>query len=112
MSDWPRILLFDVNETVLDLTALDPLFTEVFGQADVRREWFETAIRGVLLSTTLNRHHSFGEIGEAALEETTRRHGRTLPATMIDHLRDGMRTLPPHPVGGRHFAAFRMPVSP
>jgi len=32
--------VFDVNETLLDLSALDPRFERVFGDASVRREWF------------------------------------------------------------------------
>jgi hypothetical protein len=36
----PRICVFDVNETLLDLTALDPPFEAAFGRSAVRREWF------------------------------------------------------------------------
>lgn len=32
----PRICVFDVNETLLDLRALDPQFERVFGDASVR----------------------------------------------------------------------------
>ena len=32
----PRILAFDVNETLLDLAALDPLFERAFGDAALR----------------------------------------------------------------------------
>ena len=35
-----RVLVFDVNETLLDLGALDPHFQRVFGDAKVRVEWF------------------------------------------------------------------------
>ena len=34
----PRVCVFDVNETLLDLRALDPAFAQVFGDAAVRRE--------------------------------------------------------------------------
>ena len=36
----PSILIFDVNETLLDLTSLEPVFVRVFGEARVMREWF------------------------------------------------------------------------
>ena len=36
----PTILIFDVNETLLDLTSLEPFFARVFGEARVMREWF------------------------------------------------------------------------
>ncbi len=31
----PRIYVFDVNETLLDLHALDPLFAETFGDKEI-----------------------------------------------------------------------------
>ncbi len=33
-------IAFDVNETLLDLAALDPLFEKNFGASGVRKEWF------------------------------------------------------------------------
>ena len=36
----PRVCVFDVNETLLDLGALDPPFERAFGDAAARREWF------------------------------------------------------------------------
>ena len=35
-----RAVIFDVNETMLDLAALDPLFAAWFGDPTARREWF------------------------------------------------------------------------
>jgi len=40
-----KICVFDVNETLLDLSVLDPEFERVFGNATVRREWFSQFIR-------------------------------------------------------------------
>jgi len=34
-----RTLVFDVNETLLDLRVLDPIFERAFGDAAVRRQW-------------------------------------------------------------------------
>ena len=39
-----RVLLFDVNETLLDMAALDSHFVRLFGDARVRREWFTTML--------------------------------------------------------------------
>ncbi len=35
-----RVIVFDVNETLLDVGVLDPLFDRLFNDASVRREWF------------------------------------------------------------------------
>lgn len=37
-------IVFDVNETLLDITTLEPLFARVFGDASVLREWFAELI--------------------------------------------------------------------
>jgi 2-haloacid dehalogenase len=37
-----RHLVFDVNETLLDVAALDPLFERLFGDSRARVEWFLT----------------------------------------------------------------------
>ena len=36
----PRICVFDVNETLLDLGALDPHFERLFGGVSARQAWF------------------------------------------------------------------------
>ena len=40
----PSIIVFDVNETLLDLTTLEPLFERLFGKASMMREWFAQLI--------------------------------------------------------------------
>ena len=36
----PNVLVFDVNETLLDIDSLEPLFIRLFGNKHVMREWF------------------------------------------------------------------------
>ena len=38
------IMVFDVNETLLDITHLEPLFVRIFGNKSVLREWFSHLI--------------------------------------------------------------------
>src|SRR4051794_41927505 len=61
----PRALVFDVNETLLDLAALDGLFEELFGTAEVRREWFALCVQAVLVTTVTRRYERFSDIGAA-----------------------------------------------
>jgi FMN phosphatase YigB (HAD superfamily) len=35
------VCVFDVDETLLDLSAIDPGFQDVFGDASVRQAWFQ-----------------------------------------------------------------------
>ncbi len=93
----PRVCVFDVNETLLDLRALDPAFTQVFGDAAVRREWFTQMILSALVATVTGAYSTFGQIGDAALCMVAARRGVTLTDEARRQLLSGMRSLPPHP---------------
>ena len=40
----PRVIVCDVNETLLDVRALEPEFKEVFADARVLQEWVATVL--------------------------------------------------------------------
>lgn len=63
----PRVCVFDVNETLLDLGALDPRFEEAFGDASARKEWFNQLLTSWLTATVTGVYHNFGELGLSAL---------------------------------------------
>src|SRR4028119_2139036 len=60
-----RVCLFDVNETLLDLGALDPHFERAFGDAGVRRSWFLQVLQSALLATVTGAYSDFGAVGAA-----------------------------------------------
>src|SRR5207302_11392726 len=91
-----RVLLFDVNETLLDLTALDPHFARVFGDARVRREWFATMLQSAFLLTITGPYQPFGAHFREALRLVARRHNATLTSPDEQAILQGVRTLPLH----------------
>lgn len=91
------LCVFDVNETLLDLAALDGFFAEVTGTAESRTEWFNLVIRGALTLTAARRYRPFGEIGAASLVTVAARRGRTASPDDQKELGRRMRELPPHP---------------
>jgi 2-haloacid dehalogenase len=93
----PRVIVFDVNETLLDLTALDPPFERAFGRPGVRGEWFGQFLQSAFVSTITDTYSDFGTIGRAALEMVARRNGVDLAADDRDAILGTMRQLPPHP---------------
>src|SRR5262245_58151376 len=93
----PRVCVFDVNETLLDLRALDPAFTQVFGDVAARREWFAQMIQSALVATVTGAYVPFGQIGDAALTMVAARRGVDLVGEDRRLLLGGMRSLPPHP---------------
>jgi 2-haloacid dehalogenase len=90
-------LLFDVNETLLDLRGLRPGFEAVFGSAAAMGEWFARMLHGSLVSNHLGRYRTFGEIGADALLGLARKRGLDVDEATARGIVDGMRTLPPHP---------------
>lgn len=92
-----RVILFDVNETLLDVGALDPIFVRLFGDSGVRREWFGQMLQSAFVSTITNSYRDFGTLGMAALAMVAERHGVTIVDDDRQELGNGMRQLPPHP---------------
>ena len=92
-----RVSVFDVNETLLDLGALDHRFGRVFGDAAVRWEWFQQVLQSALVATVTGSYSDFGTVGGAALEMTAARRGMGLSDEDRGDILGGMRELPPHP---------------
>src|SRR5437763_8898418 len=94
-----RVLVFDVNETLLDMSALDPHFQRVFGDAQVRVEWFQTMLQSAFLTTITGPYKPFGEHFRAALAITALRRDLRVSPEDERAILAGVRTLPPHSDG-------------
>jgi 2-haloacid dehalogenase len=92
-----RVQVFDVNETLLDLGAMDPHFERVFGDARVRQAWFTQMIQSALVATVTGAYSQFGAIGMAALEMTAEQTGVELRDEDREAILGQMRRLPAHP---------------
>lgn len=91
------VCVFDVNETLLDLQALDPHFERMFGDATLRKAWFSQLLQSALVATVTNAYTDFGTTGIAALEMIAARQGVKLTEEDRQLIRSGMQQLPPHP---------------
>lgn len=95
----PKIIVFDVNETLLDLAPLKTSIGHVLGgREDLLPLWFSTMLHYSLVETVSGNYHSFGEIGTAALMMFAETHGIQLSmedakAAIVPPL----LSLPPHP---------------
>ncbi len=92
-----RVQVFDVNETLLDLAAMDPHFERVFGDAAVRRDWFNQMIQSALVATVTGAYSQFGTLAMAALEMTAAQAGVELREEDCEAIAGQMRRLPAHP---------------
>jgi 2-haloacid dehalogenase len=93
----PGVIVFDVNETLLDLRALRPAFEAAIGTAEPMGEWFARMLHGSLVANHVGMYRPFGEIGTDALMTLAHRRGVVLDRTTAADVVGGMRSLPPHP---------------
>lgn len=93
----PRILVFDVNETLLDLAALAPHFERVFGDRTILREWFNQVIQYAEALTLAGDYRNFGDVARAALEMTAEANAIRLSGDEAQQIIGGIRNLPAHP---------------
>ena len=91
-----KLIVFDVNETLLDLKALDPKFEQIFGDASIRTSWFGQVLRNSLVATITGQYDDFGKIAAAALTMTAQLHKITLSDEDRTAIMGGIRSLPPH----------------
>jgi 2-haloalkanoic acid dehalogenase, type II len=93
----PEVLLFDVNETLLDTRALDPYFERMFGTAAARERWFKE-VEGLMLSTVATgRYRDFPTLAEAALHMSAEKDRIDVSTKDRTELLERMTTLPPYP---------------
>lgn len=95
----PKVIIFDVNETLLDLTPLKKSVGKALGgREDLLPLWFSTMLHYSLVETLSGEYHSFGEIGTAALMMVAETQGIELT---YDEAKEAivtpLRSLPPHP---------------
>jgi 2-haloacid dehalogenase len=94
----PKLLFFDVNETLLDLTAMKASVAQALGgRAELLSLWFTTMLQYSLVATVGDNYDDFGEIGAAAMMMVGRNHGITLSLEAARKAVSPIRSLPPHP---------------
>ncbi|TPG31886.1 haloacid dehalogenase type II [Mycobacterium hodleri] len=101
------VLVFDVNETLLDLGALDPLFIDLFDDAALRPQWFATMLQLSFVGGLTGQYVDFSTAQRAALRMTAQRAGKDVSASAVETVVDAMRRLPPHPEVPRALARLQ-----
>ena len=91
------VIAFDVNETLLDLAALDAPFEARLGDAALRRQWFAQMLQLAFVGGLTGQYVDFTAAQRAALIVVSEREGVPLSADDIDGLVALMSSLPPHP---------------
>ncbi|BBX23830.1 haloacid dehalogenase [Mycolicibacter terrae] len=93
----PAVLVFDVNETLIDIEALEPLFARLFGRPGVLREWFGQLVIYSMTVTLADCYTDFFSLGQSALRMLAEIHGVELADDDVTAVADAMATMPAHP---------------
>jgi 2-haloacid dehalogenase len=93
----PKLLIFDVNETLLDLTPLKDKVNAVLENENAFDIWFRMLLHYSLVETTTGVYKSFGEIGKATFQMQMGQLGVSLSDAQIEIVLGTIRNLPPHP---------------
>ncbi len=93
----PAFLAFDVNETLLDLSALDPPIESALGDASLRPVWFQLMLQLAFVGEITGEYVDFASAQRAALEMIARRQGVPLDEQAAAAVAQAMRVLPAHP---------------
>jgi 2-haloacid dehalogenase len=93
----PKVLAFDVNQTLLNVNALRPHFVRVFGDGGALLEWFALLLQYSLVVTVADAYVDFGSVGRAVLEMLANTRGVKLLPEDAARISQGMLALPAHP---------------
>lgn len=94
----PKIVFFDVNETLLDLTPMkESVGNALNGKSELLPLWFTTMLQYSLVATVGNHYEDFGEIGTAALRMVAANNDIELSYDQAKEAISPILSLPPHP---------------
>ncbi|MRI01665.1 haloacid dehalogenase type II [Kriegella sp. EG-1] len=95
----PKVLFFDVNETLLDLTAMKTSVGNILGgRSELLSLWFTTMLQYSLVSTVGRQYNNFGIIGSAALQMVAANNNiKITEVEAREAILGPIRSLPTHP---------------
>ncbi|KJC46001.1 haloacid dehalogenase [Bradyrhizobium sp. LTSP849] len=96
MADLP-LIVFDVNETLLDLETMEPTFARIFGDKDAMRLWFANFILYSSALTVAGCYVPFTDIGAAVMKMLADTKGIRIDERDKKELTERFSTMPPHP---------------
>jgi 2-haloacid dehalogenase len=93
----PPLVVFDVNETLLDLRTMEPTFERIFGEKNTMRLWFANFIMYSAALTVAGCYVPFTDIGSAVMKMLADTRGIKIGDKDKEELTEKLSTMPPHP---------------
>lgn len=91
------LIVFDVNETLLDLGTVEPTFQRIFADNSAMRLWFDDLVLYSLALTLADAYAPFTDIGAAVMKMLANTRGITISDDDKKELTDRFSTMPPYP---------------
>jgi 2-haloacid dehalogenase len=91
------LIVFDVNETLLDLETMEPTFARIFGDKSTMRLWFANFIMCSAALTVAGCYVPFTDIGAAVMKMLADTRGIRIGESDRKELTEKFSTMPPHP---------------
>ena len=89
-------ILFDINETVLDLASLRPKFEAAFGEAGVTATWFAMLLHTSTVCALTKVETGFAALAGMTLDNIAARRGVTVSDEQRSDILGGFASLQPH----------------
>jgi 2-haloacid dehalogenase len=90
------LIVFDVNETLLDLETIEPIFERIFGEKGAMRLWFANLILYSEALTLAGCYVPFNDIGSAVMKMLADTRGIKIGDGDKRELAEKFSTMPPH----------------
>lgn len=103
----PSVLVFDVNETLLDIESIAPLFGELFGDERMLREWFAQLVMYSMSITLAGNYVTFPVLGQGVLRMLGDIYQVNVTENDAERLKTALLTMPAHPDAADGLAALR-----
>ncbi|OBK24352.1 haloacid dehalogenase, type II [Mycobacterium asiaticum] len=93
----PSVLVFDVNETLIDIQALAPLFEELFGDSRALREWFNQLVLYSMAVSQTDYYVDFTTLGQGVVRMLADVYRVEVTDEDVSRIIAQMRNMPAHP---------------
>lgn len=107
MTVAPAVLVFDVNETLIDIESLAPVFERIFGEPHVMREWFNQLVMYSMTATLAGHYIDYFTLGQGLLPMLAEIYGVQITEDDVRSVKHGMLTMPAHPEAPAALTALR-----
>jgi 2-haloacid dehalogenase len=96
-SEMPSVLVFDVNETLINFESMNALFERLYGDKHVMREWLGHLIMYSMTLTLSGLYVGYYSLGQGLLQMIGSIKGVKVRPADIEEIRTAMMTMPVHP---------------